>query len=159
MAKKMIVNIKFTKNKMNDSLAGYVTKSNGSWKGCRSTEKCRMKIVLPGQEVKDTMMENVLYRTTIIPMREKDGFVAIKIEPVQFEARIETKFRGRQYSIEVRFGHKRLVYDPFDKRDNKCRKDIKVFLRTLESRPDIKDIAQVVEDFNEAVNIQAALQL
>ena len=159
MVKKMIVNIKFTKNKLNDSLAGYVTKSNGSWKGCRCTDKCRMKIVLPGQEVKASMIENVLYRTTIIPMREKDGFVAIKVEPVQFEARIETVLRGRQYSIEVKFGNKTLVYDPYDKKDRKCRKDINVFRHLLETRPDIKDITQVVDDFNEAVNVQAAYSL
>lgn len=159
MVKKMIVNIKFFKNRMNDSLAGYVTKSSGSWKGCRTTDKCKMKIVLVSQEIKGQMIENVLYRTTIIPMKEKDGFVAIKAEPVQFDARVETKLRGRQYSIEIKFGNKTLVYDPYDKKQRKCRTDFQTFRHILELRPDIKDLAQVIEDFEEAVNVQAAYNL
>ena len=155
MVKKMIINIKFSKNKQSDSLAGYVTKQNGSWKGCRADDPRHKKIVLPGQEIKGGLMENVLYRTKVIPMKEKDGFVAIKVEPVQFEARIETKFKGKRYRIEVKFGNKTLVYDPFCKK-NLQRSDIARFRKTLESRPDIKDLQQVVDDFLDMANVQAA---
>lgn len=155
MVKKMIINIKFTKNKQSGFLAGYVTKQNGSWKGCRADDPRNKKIVLPGQEVKSGLMENVLYRTKVIPMKEKDGFVAIKVEPVQFDARIETVFIGKKYRIEVRFGNKTLVYDPFCKK-NQQRSDMAKFRKTLESRPDIKDLQQVVDDFLDMANIQAA---
>ncbi|MCI6119449.1 MAG: hypothetical protein MR717_09250 [Prevotella sp.] len=148
---RVIVNIKFEKHRDFGTLVGFTTRKNGSWMGCYSSDACKKKVVLPDKELSPALVEHVLYRTTLIPMKSKDGFVAINATPVKFNARIETiSEKDGSWRIEVKFGHKRLVYDPSAK-NNRHRSDIDVFTRTLSERVDIASLPMVIDDFMEAV--------
>lgn len=145
-----IVNIKFEKHHDYGTLVGFTTRRNGSWMGCYASDPYKKKVILPDKDLSPSLIEHVLYRTTLIPMRGKDGFVAINATPVKFNARIETvNGKDGSWKIEVKFGHKKLVYDP--SADNKCRSDIDVFTRILSERLDIASLPMVMDDFMEAV--------
>ena len=146
-----IVNIKFEKHRDFATLVGFTTRRNGSWMGCYATDPCKKKVILPDKELSGTLMEHVLYRATLIPMRGKEGFVAINATPVKFNARIETISNSDgSWRIEVKFGHKRLVYDP-GATNNRHRSDLGTFLGTLSKRVDIAALPMVMDDFMEAV--------
>lgn len=148
----MIVNIKFEKHRNYATLVGFTTRHNGSWIGCYAEDPYKKKIILPDKDLAPSLKEHVLYRATLIPMRLKDGFVAINATPVKFNARIETiNEKGGKWRVEVCFGHKRLVYDP-NAKDNRKRSDLKVFMETLASRIDIASLPLVIDDVMEIVH-------
>src|SRR5574344_1285896 len=83
--------IKFNKLTVNGSMVGYVTKHESSWKGCREQSECKKRIVLVDAKIASGIIENVLYRTVLIPMADGNGFIAISATPVLFPAKIESK--------------------------------------------------------------------
>ncbi len=129
-------------------LVAFVRKENGSWKGCHEHDTCKKKIVLADVGVAETLLENVLYNTVLVPMKERMGFVAISAEPVTFKANIGLAVNDGCYAVEVKFGHKKIVYDPASKMEN--RRSLEGVIQTLSRSVDIKDPDRVVEDFKEA---------
>ena len=156
MTKRIKTLLKFQKSDRDKmSFVAYVRKDkSGSWKGCRETDGNKKKIVLADKQVAETMMENVLYSTTLIPMKECMGFVAISAEPVRFTANINTIIDDDRYMVEVKFGNKTIVYDPSSSMEN--RRTIPGIIETLLHRIDIKHPDQVIEDFREAAEIVLA---
>lgn len=153
MSKRIKTYLKFQRSERDKvSLVAYVQKENGSWKGCHESDKCKKKVVLADSQIAQTLLENVLYNATLIPMKERMGFVAISAEPVKFPATIETFIDddGR-YAVDVRFGHKLITYEPDSKLEN--RRSISGIIETLERRIDIKHPEQVIADFKEAAEI------
>ena len=77
--KKIPVNLKFYRSKEKpEKLVSYVTKKNSSWIGVRVEAEVAKKVVVIGCQIKN-IIEGALYNATLIPMREKEGFVAVKI--------------------------------------------------------------------------------
>lgn len=149
MTKRIKTYLKFQRSERdNISLISYVRKDNGSWKGCHENDDCKKKIVLVDAELASTILENVLYSTVLVPMKERDGFVAINATPVKFSAQVESFIDDTRYAVEVKFGHKVIVYDPSSKLDN--RRSIDGIAQTLMRRIDIKDPERVVMDFKDA---------
>lgn len=74
MAQRIKTNIKFYKGLENvaDRLYGFVTKTNGSWKGCRETES-KKKIVFVDPSIAKDIIPNMLYSCTLMPMRSETG--------------------------------------------------------------------------------------
>lgn len=62
MAQRIKTNIKFYKGLENVAyrLYGFVTKTNGSWKGCRETES-KKKIVFVDPSIAKDIIPNMLY--------------------------------------------------------------------------------------------------
>jgi hypothetical protein len=88
----------------------------------------------------------------MIPMTEKNGYVVIEMTPVEFKATISTTYVKKAiYRVEVKFGNKTIVFDPLDGKKDTIR-TLKGCLSVLEKRVDIKDITQVVADFQESAN-------
>lgn len=100
---------------------------------------------------------NVLYDCTLIPMTERNGYVVIAAEPVQFKATVtKTYVKNNIYLVEVKFGNKTIRFDPFNGRKESI-KSLPACKAILERRVDVKNILQVVEDFETAANEILAL--
>lgn len=127
-------------------LYGFVTKVNGSWRGCRETE-LQKKIVFVDPSLIDKVIPNVLYSCTLIPMRNDNGFIVKSINLLQFEASISTYCRENkhQFSVTVKFGNKVFVYDPSSKEHRK--RDITKIADILRNRADLLNAHSVAEEF------------
>ena len=85
-------------------------------------------------------------------MSDKNGYVVIEAEPVQFNAVIKTKYlKGLYYRVEVKFGNKLLIFDPYNGKKESIR-SFTAAREILEKRVDLKNVTQVVEDFEKAAN-------
>ena len=102
-------------------------------------------------------MLNALYDCILIPMADKNGYVVIAAEPVQFKAKVNTTYiKGNVYLVEVKFGNKTIRFDPFNGKKESV-KNLKACKEVLEKRIDVKDVMQVVEDFERAANTVVTL--
>lgn len=155
--KKIPVNLKFYHSTERfGKLVSYVTKKNGSWIGVKESDELPKKVVVVGIQIKN-IVEGVLYRASLIPMLKEEGFVAVSIAPVQFEAKLETLFyKSGDYYIKIAFGNKQMVYDPKNK--NPLSSDITLFKNRLKKRNDVKNLNVLLDDFDKAVNIQTVYE-
>ena len=118
--------------------------------GVRQDSEYPKKICILDKKLMCDVLLNVLYDSTLIPMAEKNGYVVIEVNPVQFKATIETTYVPKAvYVVEVKFGNKIIRFDPMDGRKDTIR-TIDGCKSVLEKRVDIKDVTQVVEDFVDA---------
>lgn len=101
---KIKTNIKFYKglNDKEDKLYGFVTKSNGSWRGCRNDVE-KKKIVFVDSEISDGIVPNVLYSCSLIPMLNDKGFVAKSASVVKFTGTITAISRKDIFLVTVKF--------------------------------------------------------
>lgn len=156
MTKRLKTNIKFKKNAQTGQFFGFVTKKGSSWRGCDDTE-CKKRIVFVDRKASSGMVENALYHVTLIPMKVKDGFIAITAEIIKFDAKIETTVDGGVYKVDVRFGNRCITYEPESK--DKRKNDITTIADKLRARIDLQDPERVVNDFLEAATIVRAYQM
>lgn len=146
MARKIKTYIKFSKGLDNvaDKVYGFVTKKNGSWRGCRDTEE-KKKIVLVAPELVDGIIPDMLYSCSLTPMRNDKGFIANSANLVKFKGTISSICRGDKFIVNVQFGNRLFTYDPSsnDRRKN----DIQGIAEALRTRVDLENAAIVAEDF------------
>lgn len=157
MAQKIKTNIKFQKglDGIESRLYGFVSKINGSWRGCRDTDKCKKKIVFVDPGVAKNIIPNALYSCSLTPMHNEQGFIAVSATIVLFKARIETTVNDSTFKVSVKFGNKDIIYDPTSK-DPKCN-DIKGIAESLRKRNDLQDAYRVAEDFLDSACIVKGL--
>lgn len=146
MIQKIKTNIKFYKglNNMQDRLYGFVTKSNGSWRGCRE-DTVKKKIVFIDPTISEDIIPNVLYSCTLIPMRNEEGFIVKSASIIKFIGTISTTCRKNVFLVTVKFGNKVIIYDPSSKERRK--REIKTIADNLRSRVDLENAHGVAEDF------------
>lgn len=156
--------LKFIKSDLNGALISFVSQNPVSKVVCgvRQDSPYPKKIVIIDKKLAKSILTNLLYDCTLIPMKQvlnpntgemqTPGYVAISATPTQFKATVATNYiKGQKYQVDVSFGNKTVRFDPFQgtresvKSLNACR-DV------LERRCDIKDLADVIEDFNTAAN-------
>lgn len=139
-------NIKFYKGlgNMADRIYGFVTKINGSWRGCRE-EDSKKKIVFVDAAIAKDIIPNVLYSCSLAPMRKDEGFIAKSATIIKFEGMIRTTCRKNVFVVSVKFGNKLYIYDPSSK--DKRKRDIKKIADTLRNRVDLIDAYNVAEEF------------
>lgn len=139
-------NIKFYQglDKVENRMYGFVTKVNGCWRGCRDTE-AKKKIVFIDSKIINTIVPNMLYSCSLVPMRNDGGFIAKTATPIRFKATITTSCRGKSHQVKVRFGNKMLIYDPTS--SEKRKRDIKAIADDLRTRLDLENGQMVAEDF------------
>lgn len=161
---KIYTKLKFIKSERNGALISFISQNpkNGVIAGVRQDCPYPKKIVIIDREVANELMVNMLYDCTLIPMTETlnektgqmhiPGYIAIEAKPVQFKAKIETQYRkGRKYAVTVKFGNKTIRFDPFNGQKESV-KSLNAVRAVLEKRCDVRDLMQVVEDFNIAAN-------
>lgn len=146
MAQRIKTNIKFYKGLENvaDRLYGFVTKTNGSWKGCRETES-KKKIVFVDPSIAKDIIPNMLYSCTLMPMRSETGFIAKSATILRFPATIKTICRKNVFVVRITFGNKEIIYDPSSK--EKRKNDIQVIAQLLRGRNDLENAIATAEDF------------
>ena len=151
---KLSTKLKFVKSNLTGAVVSFVSQNpkTGQFRGVRKDEPYPKKICLLDKKLVPDVLLNVLYEATLIPMAEKDGYVVIDIQPVEFKAVITTTYVPKAfYYIEVKFGHKTIKFDPKDGKKDSV-KNLESCVRLLETRVDIKDIFQVVKDFRHEAN-------
>lgn len=126
-------------------MLGFVTKKDGRWRGCRDTDECKRKIVLVDPSISKSIVENVPYSVTLIPMYSEQGFVAIAATQVKFDAKIITRMSRGVFMVMVKFGIKTITFDPSS--ENERYNNINDIADHIRNRNDLKDPVQVAEDF------------
>lgn len=129
-------------------VCGFVTKSGGSWKGCRKDDDCKKKIVFPHSNIERNIVPDILYRCSLVPMLTGNGFIARSATVVKFPAIIQTVSKRGELSVSVSFGNKLFVYCPDDDGPEDLR--IQSLARTLRNRIDLEDAIGVAQEFVDA---------
>ncbi len=161
---KIHTKLKFIKSDRNGAIIGFISQNpvNNVFAGVRQDSPYPKKIVITDREMANTIMVNMLYDCTLIPMKpvvnEKTGeehipgYIAIEATPVQFKAKVATQYiRGVKYTVEVSFGNKTIRFDPF-RGQKESVKSLAACRAVLEKRCDVRDLLDVLEDFNTAAN-------
>lgn len=141
--------LKFVKSDQTGAYVSFVSQNpkTGRICGVRQDSEFPKKICILDKKLMCEVLLNVLYDATLIPMTEKNGYVVIEANPVQFGATIETSYVPKAvYIVEVKFGNKVIRFDPMCGRKDTVR-TIEGCKSVLEKRVDIKDVNQVVDDF------------
>lgn len=152
--KRIQTKLKFMKSEETGAYIAFVSENfkTGRICGVRKDSEYPKKICVLDKKLVYEVLPNTLYDVTLIPMTEKNGYIAIEATPVQFKAIIETTYVPKAiYLVEAKFGNKTIRFDPMSGRKNSIR-NLTECKRVLEKRTDIKDIVQVVDDFMVAAN-------
>ena len=146
MSKNIKTNIKFYKGLDNvaDRLYGFVTKVNGSWRGCRS-DNPKKRIVFVDPTIAKDVEPQLLYRCSLRWMNNQKGLIAISAKRVLFSGTITTTCTNDTFQVKVRFGMKEFVYDPSSSKS--CERDIKAIADIIRNRRDLENAQGVAEDF------------
>lgn len=146
--------LKFLKSDQTGAIISFVSQNpkTGRICGVRQDSEYPKKICIVDKALADDILLNVLYECTLVPMAERNGYVVIAAEPVQFKATIKTTYvKNNIYLVQVAFGNKTLRFDPFNGRKDTI-KSLSACKAILEKRVDVKDLMQVVEDFEKAAH-------
>lgn len=144
--------LKFIRSEITGSTISFVSTNpeSGRIMGVRRESEVPKKICIADKLLATSIILDVLYDCTLIPMKDKDGYIVIEAEPAQFIASITTTYiKNTIYLVEVKFGNKKIRFDPFDGR-KKSVKNFAACRAVLEKRVDVKNVMQVVEDFERA---------
>ncbi len=146
MTKIIKTNIKFLQGLNGDpnKLYGFITKVKGSWRGCREDIE-KKKLVFPDKKIAGNIIPNALYKCTLIPMKQEQGFIAKTAKIIKFRASVVTICNDDQYQVEVRFGNRRIIYNP--ESTDQSRNDIQTIANHLRGRQDLENSYLVAEDF------------
>lgn len=151
---KIRTKLKFIKSDKTDAYISFVSQNpkTGRYCGVRQDSPYPKKVCVLDKKLMCEILTNVLYDVVLIPMSEKNGYVVIEATPCEFKATVETTYVPKiAYKVEVKFGNKNIVFDPFDGKKESVR-NLASCRSVLEKRVDIKNITQVVEDFEHAAN-------
>lgn len=144
--------LKFEKSDLTGAIISFVSQNpvTGRICGVRQDSPYPKKICILDKKLSSNILLNVLYECTLIPMSERNGYVVIAAEPVQFKATVtKTYVKHNIYLVEVKFGNKTIRFDPYNGRKDSI-KSLPQCRAVLEKRVDVQDIMQVVEDFEAA---------
>lgn len=151
-SKRIYTKLKFIKSDQTGAFVSFVSQNpvTGQIRGVRQEDPYPKKICILDKRLVCEVFLNTLYNATLIPMNEKDGYVVIEVSPVTFKATIETTYVPKAiYQIDVKFGNKDIKFDPKDGRKESI-KNLEVCRRLLETRLDIQDLCDVLDDFDSA---------
>lgn len=153
--KKIYTKIKFIKSGQTGAYIGFVSQNPKTKRivGVRQDSEYPKKICIIDKKLSSLIVPNILYDVTLIPMKEKDGYIAIEANPVAFRATIETSYVPKAiYKIEVKFGNKTILFDPVDGKKDSVR-TVAGVREVLEKRMDIENLQGVLDDFLEAADL------
>lgn len=151
--------LKFIRSEVSGAPVSFISQNpkTGRVCGVRQESPYPKKICIVDKLLSGQIMMNALYDCTLIPMADKNGYVVIEAEPVQFKAKVSSTYiKGNVYLVEVKFGNKTLRFDPFNGKKESV-KDMAACKAVLEKRIDVKNVMQVVEDFEKAASTMLTL--
>lgn len=141
--------LKFVKSERTGELVGFVSKTKDNvLKGVREDSIYRKRICLLSEELKGSVLPNILYDVELKPMhRGKNGYVVTAATRVVFSATVESYIvPGKKYQVLVHFGGKTVYFDPLHGKTSSSRTKEGV-LAALNKRNDIADQNIVISDF------------
>lgn len=150
--KKIYTKLKFVKSEKTGAFISFVSQNpiTGQIRGVRQDSPYPKKICLLDKKLMCEVFFNTLYNATLIPMHDRDGYVVIEVSPVTFRAVIAITYIPKAiYKIEVKFGNKDITFNPKDGVKDSVR-NVRACRRLLETRIDVENLPDVLEDFDEA---------
>ena len=147
--------LRFIESKKNGELIAFVHKDKtGRLLGINEDSQFRKLICVVSAELKKlgTVKPGILYDVEMVPMGIKQGYVVKSAEVSKFSAHIKTEIVPKAiYRITVKFGHKTLIFDPFDPQNSK-QENAKNIEDVLASREDVYNPTYAIERFRKAAN-------
>jgi len=141
--------IKFAKSEETGEMIGFVSRHSKTrkLKGVREDSRFGKKICVLSDDLKGTVIPNLLYDVELKEMHQNNGYVVVSIVPVLFPAKVETIVVTKSvYQVNVSFGNKTIYFDPVDGKSPSS-KTIDGVLVVLNERKDIRDKEVVINDF------------
>lgn len=141
--------IKFAKSEETGEMIGFVSRHSKTrkLKGVREDSRFGKKICVLSDDLKGTVIPNLLYDVELKEMHQNNGYVVVSVVPVLFPAKVETIVVTKSvYQVNVSFGNKTIYFDPVDGKSSSS-KTIDGVLAVLNERKDIRDKEVVVNDF------------
>ena len=156
---KIKTKLKFVKSERSGAWVGFASQNpkNGRIFGVREDDERLKKVCVASYECSSVIEAGVLYDVEMVPMKNANaGYVVLSAVPHAFEAKIEaTIVKNAIYKVEVKFGNKTILYDPKEGKHDTV-KNLEECAKVLKARKDIKDLMQVLDDFNHAAQIVLA---
>lgn len=122
------------------------------WKGVAEDYPENKVICIVDAPIAPNIVLGMPYRSVLVPMSVKKGYVAIEAEPYEFEAKIEVHHIPRaMYMVDVKFGNRAIRFDPKDGRHESMNTPDGC-IKAIMKRTDIKDVNNVIEEFRKAAN-------
>ncbi len=141
--------IKFAKSERNGQIIGFVSRDPKSHKlkGVRENSAYYKKVCVLAENLKDSILPNVLYEVELTPMHNGKGFVVVSATSAEFEAVVNTFITpGKTYKVTVTFGNKVIFLDLLNGKSHTSR-TLSGALSVLKTRCDIKNKEEVITDF------------
>ena len=141
--------IKFAKSESTGELIGFVSRHSKTrqLRGVREDSRFGKQICVLSEDLKGSVLPNILYAVEMKPMHKQHGYVVVAATPVLFKAVIETIVVPKTiYQVTVTFGNKKIFFDPKDGRSVNSR-TIEGVAAVLDARPDIANKEQTLVDF------------
>lgn len=140
--------IKFAKSEQSGELIGFVSRHSKTkkLKGVREGSTYGKQICVLSEDLKDTILPNILYEVELKAMHNSKGYVVVSAIPIQFKAKIEkTIIRNAVYQVTITFGNKTIYFDPKDGKSPSSR-TLDGVIDLLNTRNDIENLPQVIEE-------------
>jgi hypothetical protein len=141
--------IKFAKSEQTGETIGFVSRHSKTkkLKGVREDSTFGKKICVLSEDIKGTIIPNILYNVELKPMHCGNGYVVVSASPALFKAHIETVIvPSTTYQVNITFGNKTIYFDPKDGKSHSS-KTIDGVLAILRERKDIENPQAVIENF------------
>ena len=132
-------------------IVGFVSQNpvTGIWHGVPEDKPYPKKICVLDRSLVPYILLKKLYDVEMVPMRDKDGFVAKTANPVSYPAKIVcSHIPGMLYHVEAVFGGKRIIFDPSET-DDRSVCEMERAIEKLRMRTEVENLEQAVEEFIE----------
>ena len=143
--------LRFMKSEKTGYIVGFVSQNpvTGIWHGVPEDKPYPKKICVLDRSLVPYILLKKLYDVEMVPMRDKDGFVAKTANPVSYPAKIVcSHIPGMLYHVEAVFGGKRIIFDPSET-DDRSVCEMERAIEKLRMRTDVENLEQAVEEFIE----------
>lgn len=107
--------LKFAKSESTGELIGFVSRHSKTrqLRGVREDSRFGKQICVLSEDLKGTVLPNILYAVDLKPMHKQHGYVVVAATPVLFKVVIETIIVPKTiYQVTVTFGNKKIFSIP-----------------------------------------------
>lgn len=144
--------IKFALSAAMGDLIGFVSRHSKTHqlRGVREDSRFKKKICVLSEELKGSIIPDILYIVELKPMHTGNGYVVVSAVRRLFPATVETEVIPRKniYRVLVHFGNKTVIFDPLRGKSNSSRTATGVITH-LRDRTDIESCEEVIDNFRE----------
>lgn len=142
--------LKFSKSTRTGSWVGFVSYSqkSGRYIGVSESSVLPKKVCVVSKRIERDIMPSVLYDVSLVPMNNLEtSYIVTAAEPHAFEAKFYSRIaEDCEYRIDIKFGNKTVVFNPFDG-VRRSERTVEGVLAILEKRTDVKNLQHVIDEF------------